>query len=258
MAAALLADLEGRGVVAMLKVAPATAPGGRYAKDRFTIDLDAQTVTCPARLTVAIIPRRAGAGWPASAAPAPSACPPAGAPAAAPVARSAPPPPGAAHSSPPAASGIPPDGPTTARTAPPWNANSRTCSAAGMAGGAPARAGCCGSGRTGGCWPPRSTSPAWPCSACTPNQVGGRWHRRRPNQEPIQDPSAHRQGPTTIADNIPRRSGSVLSTPIGHQRPRNVVDGLAGCLLPPVAGYAGRSPRYRCSELLAWLRRDRK
>jgi Transposase DDE domain len=28
---ALLADLEGRGVVAMLKVAPATAPDGRYA-----------------------------------------------------------------------------------------------------------------------------------------------------------------------------------------------------------------------------------
>jgi hypothetical protein len=59
---ALLADLEGRGVVAMLKVAPATAPGGRFAKDRFTIDLDAQTVTCPARLTVAIIPRGGGSG----------------------------------------------------------------------------------------------------------------------------------------------------------------------------------------------------
>jgi Transposase DDE domain/Transposase domain (DUF772) len=59
---ALLADLEGRGVVAMLKVAPATAPDGRYAKDQFTIDLDAQTVTCPARLTVAIIPRRGGGG----------------------------------------------------------------------------------------------------------------------------------------------------------------------------------------------------
>jgi hypothetical protein len=59
---ALLADLEERGVVAMLKVAPVTAPDGRYAKDRFTIDLDAQTVTCPARLTVAILPRRGGGG----------------------------------------------------------------------------------------------------------------------------------------------------------------------------------------------------
>ena len=59
---ALLADLEERGVVAMLKVAPVTAPDGRYAKDQFTIDLDAQTVTCPARLTVAILPRRGGGG----------------------------------------------------------------------------------------------------------------------------------------------------------------------------------------------------
>jgi hypothetical protein len=59
---ALLADLEERGVVAMLKVAPATAPDGRFTKYQFTIDLDAQTVTCPARRTVAIIPRRAGGG----------------------------------------------------------------------------------------------------------------------------------------------------------------------------------------------------
>jgi Transposase DDE domain/Transposase domain (DUF772) len=59
---ALLADLEERGVVAMLKVAPATAPDGRFTKDQFTIDLHAQTVTCPARLTVAIIPRRDGGG----------------------------------------------------------------------------------------------------------------------------------------------------------------------------------------------------
>jgi hypothetical protein len=59
---ALLADLEERGVVAMLKVAPATAPDRRFTKDQFTIDLDAQTVTCPARLTVAIIPRRDGSG----------------------------------------------------------------------------------------------------------------------------------------------------------------------------------------------------
>lgn len=59
---ALLANLEERGVAAMLKVAPATAPAGRFTKDQFTIDLDAQTVTCPARLTVAIIPRRDGGG----------------------------------------------------------------------------------------------------------------------------------------------------------------------------------------------------
>jgi len=39
---------------------------------------------------------------------------------------------------------------------------------------------------------------------------------------------------------------------------RNVVDGLAGCFTPPVARYARRSPRYRRSELLAWLRCGRK
>jgi hypothetical protein len=32
---------------------------------------------------------------------------------------------------------------------------------------------------------------------------------------------------------------------------------VVGGLLPPVAGYAGRSPRYQRSELLAWLRRVR-
>jgi hypothetical protein len=46
----------------MLKVAPATAPDGRFTKDQFTTHLDAQTVTCPARRTVAITPRRAGGG----------------------------------------------------------------------------------------------------------------------------------------------------------------------------------------------------
>jgi Transposase DDE domain len=170
----LLADLEERGVAAMLKVAPATAPAGRFPKDQFTIDLDAQTVTCPARLTVAIIPRRDGGG----------------------LARF-----GRACAVCPLASGC-----TSSRAGrtisihrhevlltrarqrqrdPAWradyrahrpprsNASWRTCSAADMAGAGPACAGCCGSGRTGGCWPPRSTSPAWPCSACTPNQTGG-------------------------------------------------------------------------------------
>lgn len=33
---------------------PPSAPKGRFAKDRFTIDLDADTVTCPAEVTVAI------------------------------------------------------------------------------------------------------------------------------------------------------------------------------------------------------------
>jgi hypothetical protein len=55
-----LAELEGRGIIPMVKVPPAKAPGGRYAKDAFRIDLAARTVTCPARVTVAIRPTRSG------------------------------------------------------------------------------------------------------------------------------------------------------------------------------------------------------
>jgi hypothetical protein len=36
------------------KTQPPTAPDGRFAKDKFTIDLDAATVTCPAKHTVAL------------------------------------------------------------------------------------------------------------------------------------------------------------------------------------------------------------
>jgi len=39
-----------------------TAPGGRFVKDQFRVDLQAQTVTCPARVQVAIIPARRGGG----------------------------------------------------------------------------------------------------------------------------------------------------------------------------------------------------
>jgi transposase len=59
---ALLANLEQRGVTAMTKVAAPTAPHGHFPKDRFHIDLDAGGVTCPARLTVAIIPARGSGG----------------------------------------------------------------------------------------------------------------------------------------------------------------------------------------------------
>jgi hypothetical protein len=44
----------------MTKAQPPTAAGGRFAKDSFAIDLRADTVTCPAGLTVPI--RRASAG----------------------------------------------------------------------------------------------------------------------------------------------------------------------------------------------------
>jgi hypothetical protein len=49
-----LATLEQRRITPMVKVAVPTAPGGRWAKDRFRIDLDGGQVTCPAKLTVAI------------------------------------------------------------------------------------------------------------------------------------------------------------------------------------------------------------
>jgi transposase len=59
---ALLVELEGRGVTAMTKVAAPTAPHRHFPKDRFRIDLEAGTVTCPARLKVPIVPARHGGG----------------------------------------------------------------------------------------------------------------------------------------------------------------------------------------------------
>jgi hypothetical protein len=59
---ALLADLAQRGVTAMTKVAALTAPQGHFPKDRFRVDLQAGTVTCPARLKVPILPARGGGG----------------------------------------------------------------------------------------------------------------------------------------------------------------------------------------------------
>jgi len=47
-AGALLDTLERADANVMCKVQPPVAPGGRYAKDAFTIDLQAGTVICPA------------------------------------------------------------------------------------------------------------------------------------------------------------------------------------------------------------------
>jgi DDE family transposase/transposase-like protein DUF772 len=58
----LLARLETAGAQIFTKVQPPTAPGGRFAKDRFTIDLDAGTVTCPNAVTVPIRPATTGGG----------------------------------------------------------------------------------------------------------------------------------------------------------------------------------------------------
>jgi hypothetical protein len=48
----LLKRLEDADAHIGIKVQPAVAPGGRFTKDRFTIDLHAGTVTCPAGITV--------------------------------------------------------------------------------------------------------------------------------------------------------------------------------------------------------------
>ena len=46
----------------MVKVSTPTAPGGRWAKDHFRIDLDQATVTCPAKVTVGIRQLPGGGG----------------------------------------------------------------------------------------------------------------------------------------------------------------------------------------------------
>jgi hypothetical protein len=58
----LLARLETAGAQIFTKVQPPTAPGGRFAKDRFTIDLAAGTATCPNAVTVPIRPATTGGG----------------------------------------------------------------------------------------------------------------------------------------------------------------------------------------------------
>ena len=45
-----LAWLDTHGLTPMVTTQLPTAPGGRFAKDQFRIDLQAQTVTCPARV----------------------------------------------------------------------------------------------------------------------------------------------------------------------------------------------------------------
>jgi len=66
-AGVLLEKLEAAGAQIMTKVQPPVAPGGRFAKDRFVIDLGAGTVTCPAHVRVAIRPAKAGGGMAAFA-----------------------------------------------------------------------------------------------------------------------------------------------------------------------------------------------
>jgi hypothetical protein len=57
-----LAWLDRQRLTPMVKTQVPTAPGGRFTKDQFRVDLQAGTVTCPARVTVAISPARRGGG----------------------------------------------------------------------------------------------------------------------------------------------------------------------------------------------------
>lgn len=59
---AFQSHLEGAGIVSGCKTQPPVAPGGRYAKDRFGIDLDAGTVTCPNDVVVSIRANSGGGG----------------------------------------------------------------------------------------------------------------------------------------------------------------------------------------------------
>jgi hypothetical protein len=54
--------LEGEGIESRCKTQKPTAAGGLFTKERFEVNLDDDTVTCPAGVTVAIRPHRDGAG----------------------------------------------------------------------------------------------------------------------------------------------------------------------------------------------------
>jgi hypothetical protein len=54
--------LDRQQLTPMVKAQLATAPGSRFTKDQFRIDLDAGTVTCPARVTTPILPAIRGGG----------------------------------------------------------------------------------------------------------------------------------------------------------------------------------------------------
>lgn len=58
----LLEQLEAAGADINCKVQPPVAPGGRFAKDQFDVDLGSGTVRCPGEVTVTIRPAKAGGG----------------------------------------------------------------------------------------------------------------------------------------------------------------------------------------------------
>jgi Transposase DDE domain len=201
---ALLADLEQRGITAMTKVAAPTAPHSHFTKQKFHIDLDQGTVTCPASLKVPIIPARQGGGM-ARFGRACQVCPLQGACTTSPAGRTITIHPQEARLAAARSRQQDPAWRVDYRTTGPrWNASSPICSVDGTAAAALGCEAGCGSPRTGGYWPPRSTWPASPCLACAQDRAGGRspWHRRQPRSSRAQ--VGHR-----------RRSGSSCGAPAG-------------------------------------------
>ena len=163
---------------------------GHFPKDRFAIDLDAKTVTCPADITAPI--RASGRDRHAGEARFGAACGPARWPPSAPAPRTA-----ARSPSARTRPGWPPPGRprqtrpgrrTTGRPGPRWNARSAISCAAATAAAARGSAGWSRSPLTSDCLPPRST---WPASACSElptatapgrSAAGNRERRARPDQ----------------------------------------------------------------------------
>ena len=181
----------------MVKAQLPTAPGGRFAKDQFRLDLQAGTVTCPARVTVAIRPAgrgggRARFGVACSVCPLRQAC------------------------TSNARGRVVAIHPREAELAaarvrqrdPAWLADYRatrpkverklaTCSAAATVAGAPACAGWSVWPKTSGCWPLRSTWLGSPPSVCGTPAPAGRYSQpeqtaTRPPPGPAQ-PAEHAQ-----------------------------------------------------------------
>ena len=119
--------LETKGFNVIAKCPPVRNSTGRFTKDRFAVDLEARTVTCPAGQSVAIITRRDGGGRAAFKAhcatcPLRTECT-----AARSGRRDHDPSPRGHLAAAPGPNSASPDGPSvTARTAPSWNARSPT------------------------------------------------------------------------------------------------------------------------------------
>ncbi len=56
-----IARLEEAEIVPVVKVQAPNAPAGHFPKDRFAVDLELRTVTCPGEVTVPLRPRKGGA-----------------------------------------------------------------------------------------------------------------------------------------------------------------------------------------------------